>query len=91
MDISWDRQKATDPVVRPACLVTGCSCKDPRIISSRRVAFFTAWAKDHGETADRVVEPDPDWPLILDRSGTARPLSDVATVRSVSSPPRTNG
>ena len=60
MDISWDRQKATDPLVRPACLVPGCSCKDPRIISSRRVAFFTVWAKDHGETADRVVEPDPD-------------------------------
>ena len=45
MDIQWDRQKATDPVVRPACLVPGCSCKDPRIISSRRVAFFTAWPR----------------------------------------------
>jgi hypothetical protein len=71
MDISWDRQKATDPRVRPACLVPGCSCKDPRIISHRRVAFFTVWAKEHGETADRVIEPDPEWPLILDRSGTA--------------------
>ena len=56
----------------PSCLPRArLHCKDPRIISSRRVAFFTAWAKEHGETADRVVEPDPDWPLILDRSGTA--------------------
>jgi len=71
MDIKWDRQMATDPPVRPACLVPGCTCKDPRIISQRRVAFFVDWAKGHGETADRVVDPDPDWPLILDRSGAA--------------------
>ena len=71
MDIKWDRQVATDPSVRSACLVPDCPCKDPRIISSRRVAFFAAWAKDHGETADRVVTPDPAWPLMLDRSGTA--------------------
>ena len=71
MDIKLDRQGATDPPVRPACLVPDCPCKDPRIISSRRVAFFAAWAKDHGETADRVVTPDPAWPLMLDRSGTA--------------------
>jgi hypothetical protein len=71
MDIKWDRQTATDPRVRPACLVPGCTCKDPRIISQRRVAFFADWAKGHGETADRVVEPDPDWPLVLDPSGAA--------------------
>ena len=71
MDIQWDRQGATDPPVRPACLVPDCPCKDPRA-SSRPVAFafFAAWAKEHGETADRVVRPDPAWPLILDRSGT---------------------
>ena len=59
MDISWDRQKATDPVVRPACLVPGCSSNTP-VSSPRRVAFFTAWRQDTGQTADRVVEPDPD-------------------------------
>jgi hypothetical protein len=71
MDIKWDRQTALDPPVRLACLVPGCPCKDARIISQRRAAFFAEWAKGHGETADRVVEPDPDWPLILDRSGAA--------------------
>jgi hypothetical protein len=71
MDIQWDRRRANDPRVRPACLVPGCTCKDPRIISQRRAAFFADWAKGHGETADRVVEPDPDWPLILDASGAA--------------------
>ena len=71
MDIKWDRQTATDPPVRPACLVPGCTCKDPRIISQRRIAFFADWAKGHGETADRVVDPDPDWPMILDHSGAA--------------------
>jgi hypothetical protein len=72
MDIQWDRQTATDRI-RPACLVPGCSCKDPRIISSRRVAFFHVWAKEHGETADRVVEPDPDWafaPPLIQRRAT---------------------
>lgn len=44
-----------------ACLVAGCPCKDARIVSHRRAAFFAAWARDHGETADRVVLPDPAW------------------------------
>ena len=70
MDIKWDRQSATDPPV-PACLVPGCTCKDARIVSPRRAAFFAAWAKDHGETADRRVEPDPTWSLILDVSDAA--------------------
>ena len=66
-----DRQQANDQSVRPACLVPGCTCKDARIVSQRRAAFFAAWAKDHGETADRRVEPDPSWPLIIDLSGAA--------------------
>jgi len=46
---------------RRGCLVDGCSCKDPRIVSQRRAAFFAAWAKDHGETANRTVAPEADW------------------------------
>ena len=46
---------------RRGCLVEGCPCKDPRIVSRRRSAFFAAWAQDHGETADRRVPPEPDW------------------------------
>ncbi len=44
-----------------ACLVAGCPCKDARIVSHRRAAFFAAWARDHGETADRVISPDASW------------------------------
>jgi hypothetical protein len=44
-----------------ACVVGGCPCKDPRIVSHRRAAFFAAVAREHGETADRTVAADPDW------------------------------
>jgi hypothetical protein len=46
---------------RRGCLVAGCSCKDARIVSQRRAAFFAAWARDHGETANRAVAPEADW------------------------------
>jgi hypothetical protein len=45
------------------CLVDGCPCKDARIVSRRRAAFFAAVAREHGETADRTVAPDPDWAI----------------------------
>ena len=62
MDIrQLDRHSATDQGVRRACLVAGCPCKDARIVSHRRAAFFAAWAVDRGETADRFVAPDPTW------------------------------
>jgi hypothetical protein len=44
-----------------ACLVPGCTCKDARIVSHRRAAFFAAVARQAGQTADRVIVPDPDW------------------------------
>ena len=46
---------------RRGCLVQGCSCKDARIVSTRRTAFFAAWARQHGETADRAVAPELGW------------------------------
>jgi hypothetical protein len=49
-----------DRVVR-GCLVEGCPCKDARIVSRRRAAFFATWARDHGETADRAVAPEAGW------------------------------
>jgi hypothetical protein len=62
MDIQQlDRHPATDRPARRACLVAGCPCKDARIVSHRRAAFFASWAASHGETADRVVAPDPTW------------------------------
>jgi hypothetical protein len=48
---------------RSACLVDGCTCKDARIVSNRRSAFFGALARGRGQTADRYVAPDPDWSL----------------------------
>jgi hypothetical protein len=48
---------------RRACLVLGCPCKDARIVSQRRAAFYAAVARDHGETADRRIAPDPSWHL----------------------------
>jgi hypothetical protein len=46
---------------RRGCLVEGCPCKDARIVSKRRSAFFAAWAQEHGETADRTVAPELGW------------------------------
>ena len=48
---------------RTGCLVTGCPCKDARIVSFRRAAFHAAMATQHGETADRHIAADPDWRL----------------------------
>ena len=48
---------------RRACLVLGCPCKDPRIVSTRRAAFYAIVAREHGETADRMIDPDPTWRL----------------------------
>lgn len=51
---------AGDRVVR-GCLVAGCPCKDARIVSRRRAAFFATLAREHGETADRAVAPEAGW------------------------------
>jgi hypothetical protein len=66
-----ERHGATDRPARRACLVAGCTCKDARIVSQRRAAFFAAWARDHGETANRVVDPDPTWRLIISQTPAA--------------------
>jgi hypothetical protein len=57
----FERHAATDQPARRACLVAGCPCKDVRIVSRRRAAFFAAWAARNGETADRFIAPDPTW------------------------------
>jgi hypothetical protein len=59
------------PIVTPdvastelrGCLQAGCPCRDARIVSHRKAAFFAAMARSAGETADRVIAPDPDWTL----------------------------
>jgi hypothetical protein len=46
-----------------ACLVAGCPCKDARIVSIRRAAFFAAVARQTGETADRIIAAEASWRL----------------------------
>jgi hypothetical protein len=46
---------------RGACLVDGCPCKDARIVSHRRARFFSDLARTKGETALRVIAPEPGW------------------------------
>ena len=48
---------------RSACLVSGCTCKDARIVSSRRARFFADLARAHGETALRIIRPEPGWTI----------------------------
>ncbi len=51
---------------RRACLVDGCSCKDARIISTRRAAYFASQAIATGETADRIIRAEATWRLPTD-------------------------
>jgi hypothetical protein len=54
--------QASTPADR-GCLQDGCPCRDARIVSHRKAAFFAAMARRTGETADRVITPDPTWTL----------------------------
>ena len=48
---------------RSGCLVEGCPCRDARIVSHRRARFFAHLAEVNGETAQRVIRPEPGWEL----------------------------
>jgi hypothetical protein len=45
------------------CLIEGCPCRDARIVSHRRARFFAHLADRRGETALRVIQPEPGWEL----------------------------
>ncbi len=47
------------------CLVEGCSCKDARIVSTRRARFYAQLAIERGETAQRSIAPEPGWQIPL--------------------------
>ncbi len=55
--------ETTSTRARKTCLTTGCSCRDARIVSYRRAAFYATVARSSGETADRVVFAEPGWRL----------------------------
>ena len=64
MDVSDTKQASEAGPGRPSrCLAPGCPCRDARIVSHRRARFFHHLAVVNGETADRVVLPEPDWQL----------------------------
>jgi hypothetical protein len=46
-----------------ACIAPGCGCRDGRIVSPRRAQFHAFLARERGETADRLIAPDPEWRL----------------------------
>lgn len=70
MDSPLVSHQAIDPG-RRGCLVEGCPCKDARIVSRRRAAFFAAWAREHGETADRTVVVELGWRIPTTTSSAA--------------------
>jgi hypothetical protein len=49
--------------LRQACLVEGCPCKDARILSPRRAAYFASVAAARGQTANREIVADDGWRL----------------------------
>ena len=58
-----DINEITSSPSRSACLVAGCSCKDARIVSTRRASYFASVAQARGETADRMIEAEENWVL----------------------------
>jgi hypothetical protein len=50
-----------EPAGRQPCLNHGCPCKDARIVSRRKAAYFAARAQAAGQTADRVIAPQRGW------------------------------
>lgn len=52
------------PARMGGCLVEGCPCRDARIVSHRRTAFFAFLARQSGETADRMIAVDPAWSVL---------------------------
>ena len=70
MNASDETTEQPKPTRRP-CLVDGCSCKDARIVSRRRAAYFAARARLAGQTADRIIPVEADWSLFGSSSPTA--------------------
>ena len=57
---------------RRPCLVDGCGCKDARIVSRRKAAYFAARAQVAGQTAARVIAPERGWRIPVEpAAGTA--------------------
>jgi hypothetical protein len=57
------RPIVTQQTPRSRCLIEGCPCRDPRIVSMRRARFYAHLAQVTGETGLRVIHPEPGWEL----------------------------
>jgi len=77
-----DATEITSAPVRRACLVEGCTCKDARILSTRRAAYVARIAASRGETARRQIAADDAWRLpmspALEASRALAAFSDPA-------------
>lgn len=62
-DLERGGEHQLDHTPRRGCLAAGCGCMDARIVSPRRARFHAHLARARGETADRVVAPEPGWRL----------------------------
>lgn len=78
--------ETTNVPTRKACLTTGCSCRDARIVSSRRAAFYAAIARSSGQTADRVIPADPEWRIPAAAAASPDLRRAVADVESPTLP-----
>jgi hypothetical protein len=56
---------------RRSCLVDGCQCKDARIISHRRAAYFAVRAQSNGQTPNRFVAAEAAWRLPTDATASS--------------------
>jgi hypothetical protein len=63
LDLRQEPENEERPITRNGCLAVGCPCKDVRIVSRRRAMFYAYLAQNRGETANRVIEPEPEWAL----------------------------
>jgi hypothetical protein len=59
---------ATASPARGRCLAPGCPCADGRILLHRHAAFFAALASKNGQTADRVIAPEPEWTIAWEKA-----------------------
>jgi hypothetical protein len=65
-----DNTFTSTPPTQRACLGAGCACKDARIVSHRRAAYFAVLARANGQTANRIVDVESEWRLPVTSDAT---------------------
>ena len=70
-DLQRGTEHRLERTPRGGCRVDGCGCTDSRIVSPRRARFHAYLAGARGETANRLIAPDPEWALPTSRNQEA--------------------